>query len=372
MSGFLGRVCVSCRLSSTGGGPRILSGASTGRELLVDDQLVEQLHGVRPGLRARLALIECDRGRAEDLVLDGGVIRALELGLDSFGAFAQDGRDRSSIEEGRDPGRGRERRIRLRCDNARERALRLERGDLLVLVRQPGGLLRVLGLLRDSQERPTPVGCATGEDVCEVPACGRGVGVAACGLDLTLNDAEHPARAHERGELAVDERLTLVPVPLCLLGREPGRVGGGELRPAILERLVVGDVELARAGVVTLRQLVHHRVPDETGLVEPGLTCRLLVLRTDGEVLVPGGAVASEERGNRRTIGRKTGGREQLAVVAQALRTDVGPVADDATTLVGSLSELPRHPAVLDLVCAEVLEVVELVGDVLYRPEPTL
>ena len=90
-------------------------------------------------MRARLALIECDRGRAEDLVLDCGVIRALELGLDSFGAFAQDGRDRSSIEEGRDPGRGRERRIRLRCDNARERALRLERGNLLVLVRQLGG-----------------------------------------------------------------------------------------------------------------------------------------------------------------------------------------------------------------------------------------
>ena len=67
------------------------------------------------------------------------------------------------------------------------------------------------------QERSAPVGGATGEDVGEVPAGG---GVAAAGLDVALDDAEHPARADEGGEGAVDEGLAAF--------QSHGRLRGGE------------------------------------------------------------------------------------------------------------------------------------------------
>src|SRR5699024_3866715 len=99
------------------------------------------------------------------------------------------------------------------------------------------------------QEGAAPVGGAAGEDVGEVPAGG---GVAAAGLDLALDDTEHPAGANGDGEGAVDEGLAAAPVPLGLVVREAVGRGVGQQRPAVLQFLVVDDVQLAVGGVVAL------------------------------------------------------------------------------------------------------------------------
>src|SRR5690606_17218619 len=121
---------------------------------------------------------------------------------------------------------------------------------------------------RNGQERSAPVGRAAGEDVGEVPSGGV---VASGGLDLTLDDAEHPARADEGREGAVDEGLAAAPVPLGLVRGETGCRAVGEQTPQLLERGVVLHVEVTGLRVVALRLLVDHRVPDESALVVPGL-----------------------------------------------------------------------------------------------------
>src|SRR5690606_22309648 len=104
----------------------------------------------------------------------------------------------------------------------------------------------VLRGLGDREERATPVGRASREDISEVPA-GRSVPTA--GLDLTLHDTQHPAGADERREGAIDERLAAVPVP-CRLSRGLAALGRlTQQLEALLELGVAVDVELAVGGV---------------------------------------------------------------------------------------------------------------------------
>ena len=80
--------------------------------------------------------------------------------------------------------------------------------------------------------------------------------------------------------------------------------------------------------------------------------------------------MASSPPNSLATESRSPGRGEQLAVVAEALRADVGAVADDAAVLVGGLLELPVDPAVLDLVGSVVLQIVEVRGDLHDLAEP--
>ncbi len=224
----------------------------------------------------------------------------------------------------------------------------------------------MLRRLRDGEERAAPVGRAAGEDVGEVPAGRR---VSAAGLDLALHDAEHPAGADEGGEGAVDERLAAVPVPrglrrgLAALGR------GAEELEALLELVVALDVQLAVGGVVALVELVHHGVPDEAGVVVPGLAGLGRVVGADLEVVLP---VAVEQLGDRLAVAGQAGGLERGAVVADAARADVCAVADDAALGVGRLAVLPVDPVVLAVLDAVVAQVDEGVRDVHDGAEPAL
>jgi hypothetical protein len=261
----------------------------------------------------------------------------------------------------------------LRLDGARERAGRLERGGLLLRLGQPGGELGGLGrVLRrggHGQERAAPVGGSAGEDVREVPA---GRGVAARGLGAALHVAEHPRGAHERGEGAVGEGLAPAPVPRGLRVGEAGLGAVGDLGPERLEVGVALDVELPVLRVVALGLLVHHGVPDEAGLVVPGLARRGLVLLADLEEAVPGGVLAAEEGRDLGALGGEARLAEELRVVAEALGPDVGAVADDPALGVRGLVVLPGDPAVLDVLDAVVAEVRERVGDLHDLAQPAL
>src|SRR5689334_9793449 len=82
------------RRSGCSGGPGAVIG------LLVDDQLVEQLHGVVPCLLAvRLLGVELLDGRAEHLRLDHRVVRSLVLGHDALRAEPKDLADGGVVEE---------------------------------------------------------------------------------------------------------------------------------------------------------------------------------------------------------------------------------------------------------------------------------
>ena len=72
------------------------------------------------------------------------------------------------------------------------------------------------------------------------------------------------------------------------------------------------------------------------------------------------------------TIGRQTGRGEGGAVVADALRPDVGAVADHAAAGVGALGVLPVDPVGLAVLDAVVAEVLELVGHLHDGAEPAL
>src|SRR5205823_5205605 len=127
-------------------------------------------------------------------------------------------------------------------------------------------------------------------------------------------------------------------------GGEAGGRTRGELGPQRLEVAVVLDVELAVLGVVALRLLVHHGVPDEAGLVVEGLARGGLVLLADLEVVVPRGVRAAEQLRDGLAVAGQAGRGEELAVVAEPLRSDVGAIADDPAALVGGLLELPVDP----------------------------
>src|SRR5690606_29224753 len=154
----------------------------------------------------------------------------------------------------------------------------------------------------------------------------------------------------------------LTPVPLGLVGRESGLLGVSELQPEVLEGLVALDVERAVLLVVALVLLVHEGVPDEAGLVVEGLAGGVVVGVADLEELVPAGVGTAEQLGHALAVARKARGLEELAVVAQALRSDVGAVADDAAVGIGRLTDLPVEPTVLDVVGAVVAQVGEGVG----------
>src|SRR5699024_3389887 len=145
--------------------------------------------------------------RAEDLLLDHGVIRSLELGVDSLGTLGEDLTHRGVVEYRREIARAGHPWIALRLDDARERTCGLERGHLLIRGGEPFGELRCfLGVFRGGghgQERATPVRRSAGEDIGEVPPGAR---VPAASLDLPLDDPAHPSSAHRYGAAAVDER----------------------------------------------------------------------------------------------------------------------------------------------------------------------
>src|SRR5690606_30515171 len=124
------------------------------------------------------------------------------------------------------------------------------------------------------------------------------------------------------------------PVPRALVGTEAVLGGVCQLEERGLECGVALDVELATLGVVALVELVHDRVPYETGVVEPGLAGRLVVLAAELEVLLPARVGAAEELGDSVTVRGESGRLEELAVVAEAGGGDVGAVADDAAVSV--------------------------------------
>src|SRR5690349_2722392 len=123
----------SWRFSPWSGPPPLLRrrGPLCGFGLLVDDQLVEQLHGVAPRLVAvRLAGVELLDGRPEHLRLDDGVVRSLVLGDDALGALTQDLADRGIVEELRQVALTGDARVGLGGGHRREGARGLEGLDL--------------------------------------------------------------------------------------------------------------------------------------------------------------------------------------------------------------------------------------------------
>ena len=174
----------------------------------------ERLPGLVGGVAA---VIHPDQGGLEGLE-DVGVLRAL-VGLDGDrgGAVAEDLPDRGVVEEL--VGHVHDRRVVQRVDLAREGADGLEGLHLLLGRRDPGrellGLVGVLRLLRDGQERAAPVAAAAGEDVGEVPALDA--------LGVAGDHAEHPAGAGHGGEAVLLEGGGPVVAPL-------GELGGQALR----------------------------------------------------------------------------------------------------------------------------------------------
>src|SRR5512133_1530268 len=152
------------------GGPRQRTGArrlADSDHSAVDDQVVEQLdRGVPTGLGVSLAGVERLSLRTEDVLLDDGVVRALELSRNTLGPLGEDRAGRSTVEE---LVRGRvSNKLVSGLDRARECASGLESTELLLGLGQPAregrsGLL-VLGGLRDCEEGTAPVGGAARED----------------------------------------------------------------------------------------------------------------------------------------------------------------------------------------------------------------
>ncbi len=227
----------------------------------------------------------------------------------------------------------------------------------------------MLRLGRNGEEAAAPVGCAAGEDVGEVPASG---GVSAAGLNLALHHTEHPRRADEGRERAVGERLAPAPVPRGLVVGEAGLRAVGQQGEQRLHLVVALDVELAILGVVALVELVDHGVPHKTAVVVPGLAGGFVVLGANLEVLFPGGVVAAEQCDDFFAVARQASFGEQRRVVAEALRSDVGAVPDDAAVGVGALRELVVGEGRCDLFAVVIVEVNELVGDLHNRAEPAL
>ena len=116
--------------------------------------------------------------------------------------------------------------------------------------------------------------------------------------------------------------------------------------------------------LVGVLDLVDHALVGGAGRVEPGLAGGVLVLVADLEVLVP---VAFEQGRDLFTVGRETGRLEQVGAVADALRSDVGAVGDQATVGVSGRLGLPVDPPVGD---SRVGEVGELVGVLHHLREP--
>src|SRR5690606_35387285 len=122
------------------------------------DDLVEQSHGLIPGLVriGDLALADPVEDRAEDVVLNVGVLRSLDLGDDALRALREDLGDRCVVEE-----------CALRVGDqllavrgAREGPCLLEGLGLLLRRCEPqcqlSGLLGVLGGCCDAEECPAP------------------------------------------------------------------------------------------------------------------------------------------------------------------------------------------------------------------------
>src|SRR5699024_9428355 len=113
----------------------------------VDDG-AEQLHGLVPrGFGVGIAGIDLLDGRTKDLLLDHGVIRSLELGVDPFGTLGEDLTHRCVVEYRREIARAGHPWIAPRLAAARECTCSLERDYWVVRSGEPlAELRRFLGV----------------------------------------------------------------------------------------------------------------------------------------------------------------------------------------------------------------------------------